>query len=109
MCTTQLANPIMVPQGHENDNSTTSRTKTTKGPSDPSQRPHSMPSPTRSTTLVSVPLIRKQLNNTGLSAAAQEVIMVSWQQGTLKQYKTFLAKWELFLQKQQNLPVTSYH
>ena len=98
MCTTQLANPIvvLVPQGHENDNSTTNRTKTSKGTTDPSQRPHSMPSPTRLTTLVSVPLIWKQLNNTGVSAAAQEVIMASWRQGTLKQYKTFLAKWELF-------------
>ena len=96
MCTTQLANPIVVPQGHENDNSATSRTKTTKRPTDPSQRPHSMPSPTRSTTLVSVPLNRKQLNNTGVSAASQEVTMASWRQGMLKQYKTFLAKWELF-------------
>ena len=86
----------MVSQGYENDNSVTSRTKTTKRPTDPSQQPHSTPPPTRSTTLVSVPLIRKQLNNTGVSAAAQEVIMASWRQGTLKQYKTFLAKWELF-------------
>ena len=46
---------------------------------DPSQRPHSTPSPTRSTTLVSVPLIRKQLNNTGVSVA-QEIIMTSWRQ-----------------------------
>lgn len=104
MCTTQLANPIVVSQGHENDNSTTSRTKTMKGPADPSQRPHSMPSPTHSTTLVSVSLTRKQLNNTGVSAAAQEVIMASWWQGTLKQYKTFLAKWELFCRNNKISP-----
>ena len=53
MCTTQLANPIVVPQGHENDNSTTSRAKPAKGPTCPSQRTHSTSSPTRLTTLVS--------------------------------------------------------
>ena len=37
MCTIQLANPIVVLQDHENDNSTASRTKTTKGPTEPSQ------------------------------------------------------------------------
>ena len=98
MCTTQLANPIVVPQGHENDNSATSRTKTTKRPTDPSRRHHSTPSPTRSTTLVSVPLIRKQLNNTGVSAAAQEVIMASWRQGTLKRIKPSLQNGNFFLE-----------
>lgn len=68
-------------------------------PSDPS-----MPSPTRSIPLVNVPLIRKQLNNTGVSAAAQEVIMASWWQGTLKQYNTFLAKWELFCRNNKISP-----
>ena len=75
-----------------------------KGPADPFQRPHSVPSPTHSTTLVSVSLIRKQLNNTGVSAAAQEVIMASWWQGTLKQYKTFLVKWELFCRNNKISP-----
>ena len=92
------------PKAMKNDNSTTSRTKTMKGPTDPSQRPHSTPSPTCSTTLVSVPLIQKQLNNTGVSAAAQEVIMASWRQGTLKQYKTFLAKWELLCRNNKISP-----
>ena len=78
MCSTQLANSIMVPQGHEHASSTTSRTQTTKGPTDPSQRSQLTPSTTRSTTITSVPLIRKQLTNIGVSAAAQDVIMASW-------------------------------
>lgn len=91
MCTTQLANPIVVPQGHENDiNFTPSRSKTMKRPTDPSQRPQLMPSPTCLTTLVGVPLIQKQLNNTGVSAAAQKITMASWRQGSLKQCETFL-------------------
>ena len=85
----------MVPQGHEHTNSTTNRAKTTKGPVDPPQRSQlTAPSP-RLSELTSVPLIQKHLTNMGVSAAAQDIIIVSWQ-GTLKQYKTFLAKWELF-------------
>lgn len=91
MCTTQLANPIVVPQGHEIDiNFTPSRSKTMKRPTGPSQQPQLMPSPMRLTTLVGVPLIQKQLNNTGVSAAALEVTMASWRQGSLKECDTFL-------------------
>ena len=83
-------------KGHEHANSTTNKAETTKAPVDHPQRSQlTAPSP-RAAELTSVPLIRKHLTNTGVSAAAQDVIMASWGQGTTKQYKTFLAKWELF-------------
>ena len=104
MCPAQLANPIMVPQGHEHATPTTNRANATKGPTDSSQRPQTAASPPCSTTLTSVPLIRQQLNNTRVSTAAQDVIMASWRQGTLKQYKTFLGKWELFCGKNKISP-----
>ena len=95
----------MVPQGDENAHSTTSRTQTTKGSADSPQRSKLMQSATHSTSITSGPLIRKQLTNTGVSAAAQDVLMAYWRQGTLKQYKTFLAKWELFCGKNKTSPL----
>jgi len=94
----------MVPQGYENAPSTTNRTQTTKGPADSPQRSQLMPSTTHSPLITSVQLIRKQFTNTGVSAAAQDVIMASWRQGTPMQCKTFLAKWEHFCENNKTSP-----
>ena len=41
-------------------------------------------------------LIRKGLQDKGVSPRAQEILLQSWREGTKKQYTVYLRKWELF-------------
>ena len=46
----------------------------------------------------SLSLVRKKLINTNnkLSNASQDIILASWRDGTAKQYKTYLVRWEAY-------------
>ena len=46
----------------------------------------------------SLSLVRKTLINTNnkLSDASQDIILTSWRDGTAKQYKTYLVRWEAY-------------
>lgn len=48
------------------------------------------------TGLVSVPLIRRSVEDHQLPQNVTNIIMSSWRKGTTKQYKCYLNKWEIF-------------
>ena len=51
--------------------------------------------------LASLPLIREQLNNIGLSSDAANILLASWRKTTGKQYRTYVSRWLLYCQKQR--------
>jgi len=43
-----------------------------------------------------LPLVRKHLDNIGMSDTARDIIMASWRKTTSKQYHTYLTRWEQY-------------
>lgn len=50
-------------------------------------------------------LIRESLQNKGISARAQELILQSWREGTQKQYRTYLQRWTTFSSGRNTDPI----
>jgi hypothetical protein len=96
----------MVVKANESIDSPASATTTKeKDNSDPSKQPGSnTPTPPSSGTN-NLPLVWKSLENQSLSTAASNIITQSWRQGTIKQYKSYLQKWELYCSERKIDPI----
>ena len=75
----------------------------------PSQQPHPHSSPVFSTSSPYLPLVRRSLQSQGISTTASDIIVRAWRQGTIKQYKPHLCKWESYCHKRKidPLPATA--
>ena len=77
------------------------------------QTTHVTQPPTESTSITQeagpshLPLIREQLHASGLSQAASDIIMCAWRDGTKKQYRTYLSKWENYCNSKGISPVSA--
>ena len=52
-------------------------------------------------------LIREQLHASGLSQAASDIIVCAWRDGTKKQYRTYISKWENYCSSKGITPVSA--
>ena len=77
----------------EKDNTHSSKQSGSNSPALPSSRTNDLP------------LVWKSLKNQGLSAAASNIITQSWRQGTVKQYRSYLQKWELYCRERKIDPI----
>lgn len=50
-------------------------------------------------------LVRKGLQDKGISDTAQEILMQSWRHGTKKQYRVYLQKWDFFAGRRDINPI----
>ena len=51
--------------------------------------------------------IREQLHASGLSQAASDIILCAWRDGTKKQYRTYISKWENYCGSKGITPVSA--
>ena len=93
-----LANTGLVPPSHENAGKRPSLPQTKQGHLLPPKSARRSPSNEQELTSHSLSLVRKKLINTNnqLSNASQDIILASWRDGTAKQYKTYLVRWEAY-------------
>lgn len=56
---------------------------------------------TRQATTDSMSVVRKSVENQGISAAAADIIMQSWRQSTKKQYVSYINRWLVFCGEKQ--------
>ena len=98
MCTPGLANPGLVPPSHENAGKRSSLPQAKQGSPLPPKSTRRNPPNEQELTSHSLSLVRKKLitTNNKLSSASQDIILASWRDGTAKQYKTYLARWEAY-------------
>ena len=96
MCVAKLADTTVVPKSNANGHKIAGQTKSMQNPA-VSAKPTGTDTPlAQKAGSLSMPLVRKTLNNKNLSSAAKEIIMASWRPGTGKQYHSYLARWEKF-------------
>ena len=93
-------------QSHTNAGPTTCSSETTKGPPDSTTTAQQATSLAPETVTTGVSFIRKTIS-AQLSTKAQNVIMASWRQGTLKQYQTHFIKWNLYCSKHHLDPLNA--
>ena len=71
----------------------------------PSQQPRPHSSPVSSTSSPYLPLVWRSLQSQGISTTASDIIVRAWRQGTIKQYKPHLCKWESYCHKRKIDPL----
>ena len=86
----------MVPKSNANGHEIAGQTKSMQDPAVSAKPTGTDTSLAQKAGSLSMPLVRKTLNNKNLSSAAKEIIMASWRPGTGKQYHSYLARWETF-------------
>ena len=102
-----MANPGMVFNSNENVDQPSSsftaqsKTITVTQPSSGSS------STAQKAGITCLPLVRRQLQASGLSKTATDIIMCAWRAGTKKQYHTYLKKWENYCNSQGIDPVSA--
>lgn len=101
MCVARVANTSMVPSSNVNAKEGANTSKGKQVPSSPAKSSSGSPSTSSKTVVVGLPLVRKQLARLNIPQAAQDVIMASWRQGTVKQYTTYLSRWEKFCNRER--------
>jgi len=91
-----LANTALVSLSSKSTDIATTCAQTNKEPAISTQQTrHQTPSPFKTTTSC-LPFISKRLESSNLSSAAQNLILASWRPSTLKQYQSYLQRWERF-------------
>ena len=101
---TRMANPKLVPQVNATTGRTTSTSQGQKSPSPTPSTPQDGSSFACQPSSFGVPLIRESLNQHDLSDITKDVLLASWRTGTIKQYRTYLNKWQQYCQE-KNLDV----
>ena len=93
---TQVVNPVLVANGNENaDTSTSHSPRKSINIVSSEQSIRETPSP-RETGSNNVSLIRKQFQNRGLLPTATKILDTAWKTGTRKQYDSHLEKWQWY-------------
>ena len=96
MCVAKLANTTMVPKSDAHGHEITEQAKSMQDPA-VSAKPTGTDTPlTQQAGPLNMPLVRKTLNTKNLSSSAKEIIKASWRPGTVKQYHSYLRRWEKF-------------
>ena len=89
-----MANSGVVPNGYENADKLSSSSVAQCQTTYVSQPPTESTPITQETGPSHPPLIREQLHASGLSQAASDIILCAWRDGTKKQYRTYISRWE---------------
>ena len=93
---TKLANTSLVPERNTLNETEAHYSTTRKKPSSFAQPPQGSSPTAPKATATGLPLIGQKLESSNLSSSAQNIIMSSWRSGTIKQYKSYLERWEQF-------------
>ena len=102
-----MANSDVVLNGYENADKLSSSSAAQCQTTYVSQPPTESPSITQETGPSHPPLIREQLHASGLSQAASDIILCAWRDGTKKQYRTYISKWENYCFSKGISPVSA--
>ena len=100
-----MANSDMVAKTNESTNSSTNTFTENKDDTDPPEQSRSNTSTVSASRANNLPLVWKCLEEQGISAGASNIIVQSWRQGTAKQYRSYLQKWELYCNKRKIDPI----
>ena len=94
----RLANPGLVRPSHENAGKRSSLPQAKQGSPLPPKSTSRSPPNEQELTSHSLSLVGKKLINTNnrLSNASQDIMLASWCDGTAKQYKTYLVRWDAY-------------
>ena len=104
-CNPTLANADLVAAPNQSVDTTPNHSTQHQDKSPPSQQPR-LYSPLVSTTPSTyLPLVRRSLQNQGISTAASDIIIRAWRPGTIKQYKPYLGKWESYCSQRKINPL----
>ncbi|CAB3997611.1 Enzymatic poly, partial [Paramuricea clavata] len=101
----KMANSDMVAKTNESTNSSTNTITKNKDDTDPPEQSGSNTSTVSASRANNLPLVWKSLEEQGISAGASNIIVQSWRQGTAKQYRSYLQKWELYCNKRKIDPI----
>ncbi|CAB4010938.1 Transposon Tf2-6 poly, partial [Paramuricea clavata] len=101
----KIANSDMVAKTNESTNSSTNTITENKDDTDPPEQSGSNTSTVSASRANNLPLVWKSLEEQGISAGASNIIVQSWRQGTAKQYRSYLQKWELYCNKRKIDPI----
>ena len=102
-----MANSGVVLNGYENADKLPSPSATQCQTTSVTQPPTESTSIAQETGPSHLPLIREQLHASGLSQAASDIILCAWRDGTKKQYRTYLSKWENYCNSKGISPVSA--
>ena len=97
----KLTDKNVVPKSNANGHEITGQTKSMQDTAVSAKPTGTDTSLAQKAGSLSMPLVRKKLNNKNLSSAAKEIIMASWRPGTCKQYNSNLGCWEKFCLRKQ--------
>ena len=100
-----MANSDIVTKTNESTNSSTNTITKNKDDTDPPKQSGSNTSTVSTSRANNLPLVWKSLEEQGISAGASNIIVQSWRQGTAKQYRSYLQKWELYCNKRKIDPI----
>ncbi len=84
----------------------TASTATTTGSQDTASPTGAKPEPPtgRKTQAKRLAVVRESIRKAGISEEATDIIMASWQDGTQKQYASYLNRWQKFCQERKLSP-----
>ena len=86
----------MVPEGNALNETETHHSKTQGKPSSFAQPPQGSSPTAPKATATGLPLAGQKLESSNLSRSTQHIILSSWRLVTIKQYKSYLERWEQF-------------
>ena len=95
----------MVPDGHQDDDSSSSPTEEGEDHSHPTSHPGTSP-PTQKTAVGSVCIIRTALEKSGIPSKTIKIILQGWRQNTKKQYDVYLRKFLSYCNKWGKNPLS---
>ena len=96
MCATKLAYTTMVPHSKKTDEIQANHIKTNSAIASPTIEPFRASSPLPQPSPHGLSLISQKISTSDLSSSAQNILLSSWRPGTLKQYKSYLDRWQTF-------------
>lgn len=101
----KVADPSLVAFADANVNQESTGSTQYQNNTDPPESPIQNPSTVPKAGTAFLPLIRKSLQNQGISADASSIIEESWRKSTAKQYQPYIRKWELFCSTRKIDPI----
>ena len=96
MRVTRVANPGLVPQSAVDDSARSSTHQGKAGLTKSTEPSFGSSSNLAQTKSDGLPLVREKLNLYNLSDKAKDIVIASWRRGNVKQYRTYLKKWQQY-------------